>query len=134
MKSYIIFYSYKNQGSLSDPLTKIIEASSALEATNILDRQKDNSGNLKMFEVVELEFNIGDLVTFKPYEKAIPAKIKGINNQARFNLTDELDNRVFYELTGAGKKAVCTYTTGISIVESKLFNHYSPIEDSYMGF
>ena len=66
------------------------------------------------------EFKVGDLVTYKPYEQELPARVKGINTVPRF----ENDNRVFYELTGAGRRPVVTNTTGLSIMESTLFKPY----------
>ena len=64
------------------------------------------------------EFNIGDLVTFHPYEKAIPAKVVAIvpnpNCFGRF-----VDDRVFYHLSGTNPKLPLVSTcSGNSIVES----------------
>lgn len=70
------------------------------------------------------EFSIGDKVTFKPYETEIPAKIVRIvpNSEIQFNFN--LDDRIFYELTGTDtKKPLTSITTGKSIKESKLFKN-----------
>lgn len=71
------------------------------------------------------EFNIGDKVTFRPYEKAIPAKVVEIVPTNKITFVKD-DNRIFYKLTGVDNKhALTTTTTGRSIMESELYN---PIE------
>jgi hypothetical protein len=68
------------------------------------------------------EFKIGDTVTFKPYEKAIQARIVDVDIYNGMNIWQtEQDNRVFYRL-GGETNSVCT---GICIVESKLFEGQS---------
>ena len=63
------------------------------------------------------EFKAGDLVTFKPYETATPARVLAVQPSR------PQDTRVFYELTGAGMASLTTFTTGGSIIESK---YYTP--------
>lgn len=70
------------------------------------------------------EFKIGDVVTFKPYEKAIPAKVVEIVPARNIGKTD--DGRVFYRLTGASKVPLVSTTTGKSIMESKLYQEFDP--------
>ncbi len=68
---------------------------------------------------MEAEFKVGDKVTFKPYDVACKAVVRGIE-RGMWNgrhLDGTPDDRVFYRLTGA----CFTCTTGHSIVESKLF-------------
>lgn len=77
------------------------------------------------------EFKIGDKVTFKPYEKAIPSVIGGIEKGGAFNGSlFKDDDRIFYNLTAdnsANKRAaLVTRCTGISIVESVLFDPWTP--------
>ena len=66
---------------------------------------------------MKAEFNIGDKVTFHPYEKKLPATVKEIQYGSPF-LAD--DDRVFYKLSGP---SVITITTGRSIVESVLYDN-----------
>jgi len=68
------------------------------------------------------EFKVGDIVTFKPYEKAIKARILAVDIYNGMNIWQtETDSRVFYQL-GGKTHSVCT---GICIVESKLFEGQS---------
>jgi len=63
-----------------------------------------------------LEFQIGDKVTYKPYEKEIKAVVKGvevINNQD-----------TIYQLSNRGRTCIVTYTTGKSIMESVMYKPY----------
>jgi len=72
-------------------------------------------------EETRAEFKIGDLVTFKPYEKAIPAKIVEIVPSNKVTFFD--DDRVWYRLTGTNpKQPLLSICTGNSIVESTLYN------------
>ena len=68
------------------------------------------------------EFNIGDTVTFKPYDDAIKAEVRKI--------TRDPDGSVYYHLRADSKrnpnrigltKSLVTTTTGRSIKESKLY-------------
>ena len=69
------------------------------------------------------EFKAGDIVTFKPYEKVIKAKVVEIVPSEKVCF-DKNDTRVFYRLTGVDKKHnLVSTTTGKSIVESKLYNN-----------
>lgn len=66
------------------------------------------------------EFKIGDEVTFKPYEKSLACIVKRVQvgmlgNGRAFNGHE--DDRIFYVLEGEA----WTTTTGLSIVESRLF-------------
>ncbi len=71
------------------------------------------------------EFKVGDKVTFKPYEKALPAVVRAIQygmsgkGKTMFGASDD---RIFYKLGG---DRVVSVTTGRSIVESK---HYKPFD------
>jgi len=68
------------------------------------------------------EFKVGDTVTFKPYEKAIKARILAVDIYNGMNIWQtEPDSRVFYQL-GGETDSVCT---GICIVESTLFEGQS---------
>jgi len=61
------------------------------------------------------EFNVGDIVTFRPYNEAIPAKIAAIE-------PGERDGRIFYQLTGVHpQKPVISTCTGKCIIESKYY-------------
>jgi len=79
------------------------------------------------------EFEVGDLVIFKPYEKAIKAKVTGIKRGYFGNGTcvNGDDNRIYYELSGVDEplKSVCT---GLCIVESKFFNFINCLHESAM--
>jgi hypothetical protein len=67
------------------------------------------------------EFKKGDLVTFKPYERAIPAKVLEIVPASKVSF-DKDDDRIFYRLTGRYRKIpLTTVTTGRSIMESDLY-------------
>jgi|TARA_R110002051_G_scaffold489_3_gene2230 hypothetical protein len=75
------------------------------------------------------EFKVGDLVTFKAYEKAIPAKVKKVLPQQK-HLNGELDDRQFYLLHGTGQKlseSLISQCTGMAIIESKYYEEYNPI-------
>lgn len=69
---------------------------------------------------MKTEFAPGDKVTFFPYEKEIPAVVKRIVPASKVTFVEN-DDRVFYELTGAGKQPLLTITTGGSIKESIYF-------------
>ena len=62
----------------------------------------------------KVEFEIGDEITFKPYEDAHRAKIVGVFPN-RHPFKDSEDERVYYKV--AGPRVVST-TTGESILES----------------
>ena len=70
------------------------------------------------------EFSIGDVVTFKPYEKAIKGKVIEVIDKPFMRVSFiEDDDRVFYRLAGIDPKAsLVTTTTGRSIVESQYYN------------
>jgi hypothetical protein len=75
------------------------------------------------------EFKIGDRVTFRPYGKAIPAKVVKIVPSNKVGWVKD-DDRIFYKLTGADNKhALTTTTTGGSIMESSL---YASMEDQVL--
>lgn len=63
----------------------------------------------------EPEFAVGDMVTFKPYEKSYKCRVSKIHFGAPFS--SEPDTRIFYELSGP----VIGITTGRCIVELKLY-------------
>lgn len=76
--------------------------------------------------MTQVEFKTGDKVTFRPYGKAIPAKVVKIVPANKVGWVED-DDRIFYKLTGANNKhALTTTTTGGSIMESSL---YTPMED-----
>ena len=67
------------------------------------------------------EFEVGDTVTYKPYEKAHKCVVvsvqQGMWGHGKYMGTGEPDERIFYELDN-----ICTFKcTGKCIVESKLF-------------
>ena len=73
---------------------------------------------------MKAEFKIGDKVTFKPYEKPCKCVVTGIHigmfgSPNPTHLNGEPDDRIFYVLSG---EAV-SHTTGLSIVESKLYEN-----------
>jgi hypothetical protein len=77
------------------------------------------------------EFKIGETVTFKPYEKAIKAKVISIQygragNHKNFVGTD--DNRLFYELSGVDEP-LKSKTTGRAIVESKFYMFWGTLHE-----
>jgi hypothetical protein len=72
------------------------------------------------------EFKIGDTVSFRAWKdqphEGLTAKVvdvchHGLNGTGK-HLDGSLDNRVFYVISGPG---VVSTTSGISIIESKLF-------------
>ncbi len=78
-----------------------------------------------MNDLKSVEFKVGDLVTFKPYEKAHKAKVKAVLDG--YCLSDD----IHYMLTGVsytdeqGNKrhsSVNSVTTGGSIIESKYYD------------
>lgn len=71
---------------------------------------------------MKTEFNIGDKVTFHPYEKGHAAVIKGVQEGMFSNMNDD---RIFYELTGYGKSVVNSICTGKSIEESVLYDEWT---------
>lgn len=76
----------------------------------------------------QTEFKIGDPVTFKAYEKAIPAIVKKVITDAKF-LNGDLDDRTHYQLipdTTKTKQSLVSTCTGEVIVESK---YYKPNPD-----
>lgn len=68
---------------------------------------------------MKTEFKKDDIVTFKPYEKAIKAKVVEIVPTNKVSFVKD-DDRIFYKLTGIDEPLTST-TTGGSIVESKLY-------------
>ena len=74
------------------------------------------------------EFEIGDRVTFFPYEKEIPAIVKAISHYNVFGLQD---GRIFYSLVnvkGANyHDKIKTTTHGKCIKESKYFEQWNGI-------
>ena len=66
------------------------------------------------------EFKSGETVTFQPYQTKIKAKVVEVINTGKDQF-GRSDDRVFYRLTGSGKKPLVSRTTGKSIVESALF-------------
>lgn len=71
----------------------------------------------------DIEFEVGQRVTFKPYEKAIPAVVKAVDvPNMVLGVPGGRDERVFYQLTGADSTALVTTSTGKSIVESKYYD------------
>jgi len=64
------------------------------------------------------EFKIGDKITFHPYEKRLPAVVKGIRYG---NPWVENDDRIFYEISGPMCLSV---TTGKNIEESYLYDNF----------
>ena len=78
------------------------------------------------------EFLPGSLVTFKPYEEALPAKVL----RAEWGHMTALGSgpqEAIYVLTDApgAKKSVNSVTSGRSIVESKLYEEYDPIRHGF---
>ena len=78
-----------------------------------------------MNNLKSVEFKVGDLVTFKPYEKAHKAKVKEVLHGYLFS------DDIYYRLTGVsytdeqGNKrhsSVNSITTGGSIIESKYYD------------
>jgi len=68
----------------------------------------------------EIEFKVGDKVTFQPYEENEPIKaiVREVDLQ---NVSfDKNDKRVFYRLSGDGKPLI-SRCTGLSIKESKYY-------------
>lgn len=67
------------------------------------------------------EFDIGDTVTYSPYEEEHTCEVKdvrvGMWGDGKY-LNGETDDRVFYKLEGSGVQSICT---GACIKESKLF-------------
>lgn len=63
----------------------------------------------------EPEFNVGDRVTFAPYEKNLAARVRTV-------LPNHFgDGRVVYHLTSSGRNPVLTFCAGESILESKFY-------------
>ena len=95
---------------------------------SVVDKDPDFINNLELEKIAILsalsvystEFKVGDLVTFKPYEKAIPAKVVEIVPCKKITFVKD-DDRTYYRLTGAGKTPLVSITTGNSIVESSLY-------------
>ena len=74
-----------------------------------------------MTEPMELEFKEGDVITYKPYEKELKAKIKKAEITT-WHISGVTEPE--YTLSGIGTKfseSVCGKTTGKSIMESKYF-------------
>lgn len=76
----------------------------------------------------DIEFEVGQVVVYKPYEKAIPMYVTKVDTKMRgFMRKPEDDPRVFYTLskhesdcaTGDGTSV----STGLCIAESKYFDH-----------
>ena len=64
----------------------------------------------------DIEFSVGDKVTFKAYEKAVQAVVREVYRGFGFN-----DQRVVYVLHGYGKRSLLSHCTGNSIIESKYY-------------
>ncbi len=73
-----------------------------------------------------IEFKVGDIVTYKPFEKAISAVVEEVDvpNQS-YSMDDE---RVYYRLgshiTGRKYSAVNAVSSGMSIQESQYYEAY----------
>ena len=70
------------------------------------------------------EFQVGDIVTFKAYEKAIKAKVKEVSYGNGFN---DADTTPKYHLTGIDD-ALFSQCSGFSIVESMYYREYKKSE------
>ena len=75
----------------------------------------------------EIEFEIGQLIHYKPYEESNPRRVVGIKPHQ--NIWGAEDVRVWYELCTLeefvrGRKFVCTETTGKCIEESIYFEEH----------
>lgn len=66
---------------------------------------------------MKVEFKKGDVVTFKPYEKAITAKVVEVLENGHL-----FSGEPHYHLTGV-KESLLTYTTGRSILESQYYDN-----------
>ena len=64
-----------------------------------------------------IEFKVGDIVTYKPYDKSILMYVRGWHKH-------HLTNEIIYGLGEKSTSVVTTYTTGKSIVQSKLYKDY----------
>jgi hypothetical protein len=79
--------------------------------------------------IQDVEFKVGDIVTFYPYEFEYKAKVTEVS---LFNIRGVKDSTVYYTLTGTeylenGRKMhsqVNSVTSGLSIKESKYFKKY----------
>ena len=69
--------------------------------------------------MMDIEFEVGDLVTFSPYGKGMELYVQDISIG---NPWLENDDRIFYHLAVPSTGAVTNITTGMWIKESKLFN------------
>ena len=77
---------------------------------------------------MKAEFKIGDKVTYKPYDSAHKGRVRGIKKGMWENgkaIDGTPDDRIFYNVTG---ETCLTWTTGKSIVESKLFTEDADID------
>ena len=67
------------------------------------------------------EFNIGETVTYAPYDKELTCEVKdvrvGMWGDGKY-FDGEPDDRVFYKLEGSGVQSICT---GECIKESVFF-------------
>lgn len=73
---------------------------------------------------MEPEFKIGDIVTFKPYDEELPARVTKISY---FDLWGNPTDMPRYQLNSTGDpmhKPVVGMTSGLCIMESKHFVSY----------
>lgn len=71
----------------------------------------------------DIEFSVGDIVTFDAYGKPIPAVVKVVDVPP-LKFGRYFDERIFYTLSGYGKARLVTTCTGKSIRQSKYFEPY----------
>lgn len=69
---------------------------------------------------MDIEFNVGDKVTFTPYLRGQEMLVRSISI-GNPHIKDKKDTRVFYHLAVSRKAEVTSVTTGKCIEESKLF-------------
>jgi len=68
--------------------------------------------------MMDQEFNLGDNVIYRPYEKKLPGVVKKIY----IDIHDEIR----YNIVGDG---ISTHTTGMSIIDSKYYIPFEETED-----
>lgn len=69
--------------------------------------------------MIEQEFNIGDVVHFAPYGRTYQCQVVDVRHGNNFGWPEQ--GPILYELRGIGKDRVKTLTSGLCIIESRLF-------------
>lgn len=76
----------------------------------------------------ENEFELGQIVTYKPYEEELPAKVTKIENIDIFGHKTEKPRYTLKSTDNPNDKPVIAVTSGLCIKESKFFIDFEEVQ------